>query len=398
MAKRFFGRSRRGIALVLMVMMMSIFVLAAAFSADFGRMYLIRAQLQAAADAAAMAAVNSLAAGVGATSRDSGLKFVQLHPAAGRANLDPNIADVLSGSWVKVGGVYTWVQDPDQGWDKSTPTSAGNQRDAVRVVVRDTVPFTFGKLLGWDKRVLSAEAIGIWGAVTSSSCVRPWAIPYQQLLDQLYPPAGSKPTSYDMLPSDVARLSAMTYASNPVSLKVSNNNGYTANGQFYAINIPPGEYADGTFPPTQLTGASNYRAEEAAATCAELAQFYDGQNVNGTVSVGDWLNPQTGNMQGPTEQGISGNGPNLGLCGTNNTCDPQVKVVAAFWDTYGDAPYGHCNSCYHVKYLGEFTLVGYDNPSKNILGYFNTLSLPAGGSTGITPGATSSVIAIRLVK
>jgi hypothetical protein len=290
------------------------------------------------------------------------------------------------------------VPDPDQGWDKDTPTTAGDTRDAVRVVARDTVQFIFGRLLGWDKRVVSAEAVGIWGGVTSSSCVRPWAIPYQQLLDQLYPPAGTKPTSYDMLPADVTRLSAMTYASNPVSLKVDNNNGYTANGQFYAIDIPPGEYADGTAPTGNLTGASNYRAEEAASTCAALANFYNGQNVSGSVGVGDWLNPETGNMQGPTEQGISGQGQNTGLCGTTNTCNPQVKIVAAFWDTYGDAPGGHCNSCYHVKYLGEFTLVGYDNSSKNIIGYFNTLSLPAGGSTGITAGATSSVIARRLVK
>ena len=397
MSRIFFGRSRRGVALVLMVMMMSIFVLAAAFSADFGRMYLIRAQLQAAADAAAMAAVNSLGNGV-TTARDSGIKFIQLHSAAGSANLNPNIADVLSGSWVKVGGVWTWVPDPDQGWDKTVPTSAGNTRDAVRVVVRDTVPFTFGRLLGWDRRVLSAEAIGIWGAVTSSSCVRPWAIPYQQLLDQLYPPAGTQPTSYNMTDADVVRLHAMTYATNPVSLKVDNNNGYTANGQFYAVDIPPGEYADGTAPATRLTGASNYRAEEAAATCADLAQFYQGQAVDGTVSVGDWLNPETGNMQGPTEQGIGGQGQNPGLCGTSDTCSTEIKIVAAFWDTYGDAPGGHCNSCYRIKYLGEFTLKGYDNSSKTVVGYFNTLSLPAGGSTGITPGATSSVIARRLVK
>jgi hypothetical protein len=103
-------------------------------------------------------------------------------------------------------------------------------------------------------------------------------------------------------------------------------------------------------------------------------------------------------MQGPTQQGISGQGQNVGLCGTSDTCDPPKQVVAAFWDTYGDAPGGHCSGCYHIKYLGEFTLVGYDNPSKTILGYFNTMTLPAGGASGFTPGATSSVIVKRLVK
>jgi len=398
MQRTFFGRRRSGIALVLMAMMMSVFVLAAAFSADFGRMYLVHAQLQAAADAAAMAAVNSLANAVGATSRDSGLKFIHIHSAAGIDSLPTAIADVQSGSWMKVGGVWTWVIDPDQGWAKDN-TSAGNPRDAVRVVVRDTVPFTFGRFLGWDKRVITAEAIGVWGSITSSSCVRPWAIPYQQLLDQLYPPAGTKAPSYDMTTADVARLSLMTYETNPVALKVSNNNGYTANGQFYAIDIPPGEYADGTAPAGKLTGANPYRAEESAATCSALAAYYASQGVDGTVGLGDWLNPESGNMQGPTEQGIGGQGASQpGLCGLSDTCIPEVKIVAAFWDTYADAPGGHCNSCYRIKYLGEFTLKGFDNSTNSVIGYFNTMTLPAGGASGFSPGATSSVLVKRLVK
>src|SRR5689334_25183258 len=113
-----------------------------------------------------MAAVNDQRHGLGAPSKDSRKKFVYIHPAAGRANLDSAIADVFSGTWKQVGGVWTWIPDPDQGWAIGN-TSAGNPRDAVRVVVRDTVQFTFGRLLGWDKRVLTAEAIGVWGSVTS---------------------------------------------------------------------------------------------------------------------------------------------------------------------------------------------------------------------------------------
>jgi hypothetical protein len=251
--------------------------------------------------------------------------------------------------------------------------------------------------MGWDKRVVTAEAVGVWGSITSSGCVRPWAIPYQQMLDQLYPPAGTKPTSYNLTIDDVAALSAMTYASNPVTLKVDNNNDYTANGQFYAIQIPPGEYANGTAG-AHLTGGDDYRSEEAAVTCSALAAFFASQGVSGNVGIGDWLQPKTGNMQGPTQQGISGQGQTPGLCGTSNTCNPPMRVIAAMWDTYGDAPGGHCNSCYHIKYLGEFTLVGWDQSTKNIVGYFNTMTMPASGATGFTPGATSSIIQRVLVK
>jgi len=384
-----------------MVMMMSIFVMAAAFSADFGRMYLIRAQLQSAADAAAMSAVNAMGSSIGASSKDSGKKFVFIHSAAGRANLDSSIADVFSGTWKQVGGVWTWIPDPDQGWAIGK-TSAGETRDAVRVIVRDTVPWTFGRFMGWDKRVLSAEAIAVWGSITSSSCVRPWAIPYQLLLDQLYPPAGTKSASNPadtLTTSDIARLAAMNFATNPETLKVSSNNGYTANGQFYAIDIPPGEYADGTAPAGKLTGANPYRAEESAATCSALAAYYASQGVSGSVGIGDWLNPETGNMQGPTEQGIGGQGKsNPGLCGTTDICDPEVKVVAALWDVYGNSTNGHCSGCYHVKYLAEFTLKGFDTGSNGVLGYFNTMTLPAGGNSGFSPGLSSSLIVRRLVK
>jgi len=63
MARTFFGRRRRGVALVLMVGLMSIFVLAAAFAADIGRIYVVKSQLQVAADAAALAAIQAQASG-----------------------------------------------------------------------------------------------------------------------------------------------------------------------------------------------------------------------------------------------------------------------------------------------------------------------------------------------
>jgi len=261
------------------------------------------------------------------------------------------------------------------------------------------VDFIFGKLLGWNRRVVSAEAVGVWGSAKSSSCVRPWAVPYQQLLDQLYPPAGTKSPSYDMTLADIANLSAMTYSTNPVSLKVDNNNDYTASGQFYAIDVPPGEYADGTAPASgPLVGASTYRDEEAAATCSALANYFTTNGRDGTVGIGDWLRPETGNMQGPTRQGISGNGQSTGICGTSDTCSPPKKIFVALWDTYGNGPGGHCNSCYHVKYLGEFSLVGWDQSTKNIVGFFNTMSLPAMGGGGFTAGATSAIISRVLVK
>jgi hypothetical protein len=83
-----------------------------------------------------------------------------------------------------------------------------------------------------------------------------------------------------------------------------------------------------------------------------------------------------------------------------------VKIIAALWDSYGAAPgvtTGYCSNaasqgCYHVKYLAEFTLVGWDQPTKTVQGYFNLTTLPMDGSSGFVAGGISSVLRKVLVK
>lgn len=397
MASKFSGRPRRGIALVLMVMMMSVFILAAAFSTDFGRMYLIKGQLQTAADAAALAAIQSQSLGIGASSKDTGKVYVYGHPVAGRAHIDTSTTDVIPGNWDMATHVFT--PDPDVLWGLGA-MSNGMIRDAIKVVTRHTAPFTFGRLLGWTQRTITDTAVAVWGSVTSSTCVRPWAIPYQKLLDKLYD-SGTVDVSHVLTPQNIADLAAMTDSTDPVVLKIpqGQNEDYTGPSQFYAIRIPAAEYADGTPGPTS-TGGADYRSEVAAQTCAQLKALF---NVDPTVHVGDWLDPENGNMVGPTHQGISGQGQTPGICGTSDTCT-GVKIIAALWDTYGASPGGVCGAaanagCYHVKYLAEFTLSGWDNAQKAVTGHFNLLNLPADGAGGFTAGgSTSAVLAKALVK
>ena len=399
MARTFFRRPRRGIALVMMAMMMSIVVLAAAFSTDFGRMYLIRAQLQTAADAAALAAVSWMSTGGGPSTLDTGKAYVHYHPAAGRDSIDKAITDVIPGNWDMDTHVFT--PDPDVGWDPG-PMTGGLVRDAIKIIARDTVQFTFGRLLGWNKRVVSAEAIAIWGSTTASTCVRPWAIPYQKLLDKIYDSGTVSAASHTLTPADIDSISHMSYGTDPVALKIpsGNNEDYTGPSQFYAIRIPAAEYADGTVGPTS-SGGADYEHEIAAQTCAALKALFGG--VDPTVHIGDYLAPENGNMVGPTHHGISGSGQTPGICGTSDTCS-DIKIIAALWDTYGSSPGGTCgtatnNGCYHVKYLAEFTLKGWDNGSKTVFGYFNLLNLPMDGTGGFTAGgSTSAVLTKALVK
>jgi hypothetical protein len=390
-----------------MAMMMSIFIMAAAFATDFGRIYAVRAQLQTAADAAALAAIQAQASGLGLPSADSGKKYVYLHPVMGRANIDSGFAVDSVGSWNL--GTSTWTPNPDQtDWSIGINASSGEPRDAVKVVARQTVPFTFGRFLGFSTHVVNAEAIAVWGSVTASTCVRPWAIPYQKLIDQLWlNRITPKPTvAYDMTTQDISDLSQMTYANHPVSLTINDNQDdpYTGSSEFYAIKIPAAYDALGNPNPTN-NGGADYRSEIAAQSCAALKALYPA-GTDPTIHLGDYLAPENGKMLGPTKEGIDGNGNNLGICGTVNTCNPPVHIIAALWDTYGAAPGvsgGNCSNstssgCYHVKYLAEFTLIGWDQPTKTVQGFFNVMTLPADGASGFTAGGTSTVLVKALVK
>jgi hypothetical protein len=373
-------------------MMMSIIVVAAAFSTDFARMYVVRAQLQTAADAAAMAAVAAQGDNVGATSYDTGKVYLYAHPAAGRANIDSSIASVSVGSWING---TTFVADPDQTWDRGTNSAAaagGAPRDAVQIIARDTVEFTFGKILGYTKRVVTAQAVGVWGSSSSSTCIRPWAVPYQSLLDALFG-AGVKDPSYVLTPTDINNLHDLTTL---VQLKVGpENNGsgggsYTANSQFWIVQLPPQEYANGN-PGTPWQGSNNY-GTALQASCDALASMIAAQSGgNPRVSIDDWLSPETGAKQGDTKQGIDA------LCG-GDTCDPRYPIAVALWDTFGPSPHNYCGStgCYHVKYLANFSI---DNISgKTVSGVFNTMTLPGNFGGSITPGGTSSLMIRGLVK
>ena len=53
------------------------------------------------------------------------------------------------------------------------------------MIVNFTGTYNFGRFFGFNTRVLYDTAVAIRGSVNTSTCIRPWAIPYQALLDVL---------------------------------------------------------------------------------------------------------------------------------------------------------------------------------------------------------------------
>lgn len=369
--------NRRGMTLILIAFMLTFMIGLSAFVVDFGRMYLFRSQLHSAADGAALAGVFRLSQTHTADAQDTAVSYGTRASVAG-ASVGLAAGDVESGKWngttftpAATLGVSPWTD---------------GILNAVRVTTRYTGPFIFGRFFGMTNRALSATAVAVNGSAGAATCTRPWAVPYQLLLNSLAATYGGPvqdATSYNLTDTDIAHLAAMTIANN-VELKVGDQQGTwtPVSGNFYGVEMPPIEYANGT-PGTPWSGGSNYR-DAGGGTCTQLATMMAPSSPY--VGVGDWLAPENGNMKGPTLQSIQGQGGFPGLCGST-TCSPPVRVTVALWDRFGDAPHystGCGGKCFHIKYMGVFYVTGYDTATDAVMGYFSTMN--SAGPFSVAPG------------
>jgi Flp pilus assembly protein TadG len=166
-SKRNWKRAKRnresGAILVLVTIALAALVGLAAWSTETGRAWQTKSQLQAAADAAALAGVGSLLSADfssvdEAAARAAAIAYGAEHEALGET-LSVASADVQAGSWNMVSRTFTPLPgntDPDQ-------------MRAVRVIARrddvangpiDTI---FGRVLGIDSIPVNTDAVAHWG-------------------------------------------------------------------------------------------------------------------------------------------------------------------------------------------------------------------------------------------
>lgn len=364
-------RNRRGIALLMVSLLLVAFVGVAAMAVDFGRMYLFRTQLHTGADAAAMAGALRLMRGDALGASDSAIAYGSSHPVERTlATMTP--ADVVPGTWDWQ--TSTFAPAPGLSWTSST-------NNAVQATARYAAGFTFGRIFGQTTRARGATSVAAVGSVGATNCVRPWAIPYVEMLRVLYP-ANTPPVTYALTVADVALLGTLTRASE-ILLKVGDASGSPVPGSFYAVREPPVLYANGT-PGNPWTGANDYSAA-VAAPCSALPQV---------IGVGDWLQAEQGNMQGPTRSGVAA------LCGISGnpqsfTCNPPVAVTVVLWDI-NDRGIAAPNA-FRVKYIGIFYLTGFSkgvgSTPDGVTGYFQ--SLASAGAFSPVPGPAKKVALVQ---
>ncbi|MCM2357780.1 MAG: pilus assembly protein TadG-related protein [Geobacteraceae bacterium] len=173
--------NNKGIAVIYLAVGIIVFMAFVGLSVDIGYMYVVKGQLQNAADSIALAGAAKLDASSFSTAqpvaRSEAVKFAALNNAAGTAlMLDQNITndpagDVVVGNWDP-----TRSQSPvDLRFlptaDGSNPLPAGATINAVKAVARRTgesgtgigvnskVSIFFGKIIGWNIMGAKSQAI-----------------------------------------------------------------------------------------------------------------------------------------------------------------------------------------------------------------------------------------------
>src|SRR6476659_4795122 len=188
-------RVRRGSTLVMVGIMMVAFVAVGAIAADIGRFYVVTAEVQTAADAAAIEGARKLQLTPGSTPGATvTADVVAWVPTTQRANmtaLSVTNADVQM-------LFYTPGTNRNQG--TLTTPAVGTRPNAVRVTLGSTPRGFFAQLLGQTGTRLLKRTSVAWVASLPSNCVRPWAFAYVALYRRVSGNPGATAPAPDLDP------------------------------------------------------------------------------------------------------------------------------------------------------------------------------------------------------
>jgi hypothetical protein len=363
---------------------MMAFIGAATLAVDVGRIYLFRAELHAATDAAALSAAERIMDSDIPSAVDTAVSYGGRHSVE-NANITVNPAAVIPGTWT-IGGGFVPVAD----WTVRPIT-------AVQVTAQYNANYTFGRFFGINSHTTTAVSQAAVGYIGATTCIRPVAVPYQALLDQIHPPAGSfNAATYDLTPTDVDLLKASTQSSAAL-LKAGDSGDLPVNGSFYLLQMGPYRYAGTGYANGPLASPSPDWGGGGMNGGFPVRFGADCSNDPWTVGPGDWLQGKQGNAAGPTQAGfetlcgisISGNG-------TYNCPAPLANrtIKVAMW-SIADA--GVCSPrCFKVKYVGVWVVTQYVKSSGSddgIYGYFS--AMPSDGAFTAVPGPLQKIALVK---
>jgi len=378
-------RNRKGVFVVLFGILFTALMAAAAIAIDFSRIWAMRNELQTAADASSLAGAVQLS-----TTSNSSFQV----DSATRSYAGMNSA---MGATVNVDSVVLgqWNDNVAPNWRPTvTPFNA------VRVVVSHPTSGLIMSALGITAPNVHARATAWADApVSTTNCIRPWAIPYEVLMGRVNrlrtddlsisgnPYSRTNLTrAFDPV-KDMAALRAGSANDLRFTLKIGQNsnanNGKIADttlvngqpGDFQAVALP--KYWDfGTQTlanPGPVSGAQSYKDNIAGKNCY-------------SISIGDSLMTETGNMVGPTLAGADKTNPQTapyGIC--DSIIDDKQDPVNNGKCMNAAAPAGYGVEIKAAFFFCATSCSGKNIVSVNLLGSFTLEKVYPNGDTGSNP-------------
>jgi hypothetical protein len=379
-------KNRRGSVLVLVALMLTALMGVAAIAADIGRFYVVAAELQTGADAAAL----------------MGASVLQLTPSNFESTVDDSVSAWSSRTNRADGAALTiprdsisvgyWIPGVDGATGQLVPTPAGVTPNAVRVSAPGHPRGIFAQMIGRTGGLPMSRTAVAWIGKISLNCTRPWAFQYLPLVQQVN---GNADTTQDL---DMSKFRAYQQQSEAARTMVVHSDITTGSppaddGVWNAYNLPSGSNGGAN------SGQTTY--QDQILNCNGIALNADAGNGNlqPSTGVGDcgagtvicWtMDAISGQTTGPS--GKQGSG----ICGT------FVSGDATCWDKGGttagvnlDIAYankvGNGSGAIDFKYVGEAKLLCFFKAATDVCN-----AIPSGRpKTGYTVG-TMVVVASGL--
>lgn len=408
----------RGMTLFMVAATLIILLGSATLAIDLAVLYVARNEAQRAADSAALAGAKSFIS--------SGFLSGVVSQATAQ-NLATQEAITIGGQNM-IAGQAAQIQTSDVVFDFSIPLNPRITVTAQRTAARgNAVPTLFGKALGFLQADIGATAMAeafspAGGSVPiGTGCIKPWIFPN---CDPLH--AGSSVGNVcngqaqyvDFNGSITGTQGAIINPGSApggvigmnITLKPGLPGDTPAPSQFYPIQIPPGTNPAICPPCAQNTGSSGPGAAlyEMNIACCNTNTLTCGQNVV--------VDQQTGNMVGPTGQGVRclihqatpscGGSPSS--CGQDYLLNPpaispiiggaanpnpalagqavsssQSIVTVPLYDGHDPCPGGSCGSSIQIVGFLQMFIEKTGPPQQTVTGYIlNVAGCGSGGSGG----------------
>jgi Flp pilus assembly protein TadG len=356
-------RNRKGAFIVVFGVMFTALVAVMAVAIDFSRIWTMRNELQTSADAAALAGAKQFSLKLDSISAKDSANTYALRNQAMQGNV--TVDSTTPGVWDD---------------DAATFTPGVASPNAMRVVVYRNTNNLIMRAFGVTAPRVKARAIA-WAEapVGSTSCMKPWGVPYQLLMAQInyfrfgVPPASQSDSMlqrpFDRV-ADMNALNAMSDAQRTFMLKWGGGDltdTLSIPGNYQAVDLPVKyDYETNTdnYPFGKSNGAADYYKNISGETCNDVSVGDSLGLAGGATPEQTWRHvdkSQQPDPYGVCETVIDDNsgGATNGNC-TNSSGGTGVDIKAAFF--YCDPTARKSNKCsgtssnVAVRLLGSFTL------------------------------------------